>query len=43
MLLLSAFVQPYLGVQEFCLAVGLIAGVIVRANELERAQAPPGR
>jgi O-antigen ligase len=43
MLLLSAFVQPYLGVQEFCLAVGLIAGVIVRANELERAQAPQDR
>jgi O-antigen ligase len=43
MLMLSAFVQPYLGVHEFCLATGLIAAVIVRANELQRAQSPAAR
>jgi O-antigen ligase len=33
---LSAFVQPYLGVPEYCLAIGIVAAVIVRANELAR-------
>jgi O-antigen ligase len=33
---LSAFVQPYLGVPEYCLAIGIVAGVIVSAHELAR-------
>jgi O-antigen ligase len=31
---LSALVQPYLGVPEYCLAIGIVAAVIVRAHEL---------
>jgi O-antigen ligase len=36
MVMLSAFVMPYLGLHEFGLAIGLVAAVIVRVNELER-------
>ena len=39
-ILLSAFVMPYLGVQEFCLALGVVAAVVVRAHELEDARHP---
>jgi O-antigen ligase len=35
--MLSAFVMPYLGVKEFCLALGVVAAVITRMHELERS------
>jgi O-antigen ligase len=41
MVAVSAFVQPYLGVQEYCLAIGVVAGVIVRAHELAREAGEP--
>jgi O-antigen ligase len=37
MVAVSAFVQPYLGVQEYCLGIGVVAAVLVRAHELELA------
>jgi O-antigen ligase len=38
MLALSAFVMPYLGQEEFALVVGVVAAIIVRGHELERAR-----
>jgi hypothetical protein len=34
--MLSALVMPYLGVEEFCLAVGVVAGVIVGGHEIAK-------
>ncbi|WP_259314291.1 O-antigen ligase family protein [Capillimicrobium parvum] len=36
MICLSAFVMPYLGVEEFCLAIGVVAGAIVASRDLAR-------
>lgn len=33
---LSAFVMPYLGVEEFCLAMGVVAAAIVASRDLAR-------
>jgi len=41
MVMLSAFVMPYLGIPEFCIAIGVVAAVIVRARELELARRRP--
>jgi O-antigen ligase len=38
MVMLSAFVMPYLGVTEFCLAVGVVAAVVTRMREVEPAR-----
>jgi O-antigen ligase len=39
MVMLSAFVMPYLGLHEFALMLGIVAAVIVRSNELQRGTA----
>ena len=36
MICLSAFVMPYLGVEEFCLAIGVVAAAIVGSRDLQR-------
>jgi O-antigen ligase len=36
--MLSAFVMPYLGIKEFCVALGVVAAVVTRARELELAR-----
>ena len=36
MICLSAFVMPYLGVEEFCLAIGVVAAAIVGPRDLQR-------
>jgi O-antigen ligase len=39
MVMLSAFVMPYLGLHEFALMLGIVAAVIVRSHELQRGAA----
>jgi O-antigen ligase len=41
MLMLSAFVMPYLGVKEFCLALGVVAAVVTRMHETRRSRGSP--
>jgi hypothetical protein len=39
--MLSAFVMPYLGVKEFCLALGVVAAVVTRMHETRRSRGSP--
>jgi O-antigen ligase len=41
MLMLSAFVMPYLGVKEFCLALGVVAAVVTRMSETGLSRPSP--
>jgi O-antigen ligase len=38
MVMVSAFVMPYLGVKEFCLALGVVTAAVTRMHELERSR-----
>jgi O-antigen ligase len=40
MVMVSALVMPYLGVQEFCLALGVVAAAVLRTHELAGAREP---
>jgi O-antigen ligase len=42
MVMLSAAVMPYLGIEEFCLALGVVAAVVTRMRETGPARLSPG-